>query len=34
MNLRRNINAPKTNESLLYGVGYKPFVVGVLYLLS
>jgi len=24
-------NAPKANESLLYGVGYKPFAVGVLY---
>ena len=33
MNHKESINAPKANESLLYGVGCKPFVVGVLYLL-
>jgi len=30
----KNNNAPKTNESHLYDVGYKPFVVGALYILN
>ena len=31
MNQKSILTAPKTNESSSYGVGYKPFVVGALY---
>jgi len=33
MNQKECINALKVNESLLYGVDYKPFTVGVLYII-
>jgi hypothetical protein len=31
MSLIKEINAPKVNESLLYGTDYKPFTVGAFY---
>lgn len=30
MNQKESLTAPKVSESLLYGVGYKPFTVGAL----
>jgi len=34
MNKKEILTALKVNESLLYGVGCKPFAVGALYILS
>jgi hypothetical protein len=32
MNQTESIIAPKVNESIPYGIGYKPFTGGALYL--